>query len=209
MAKHEITNYGFGQMGSAHSKTASSIYAPKGMVIVAVQFLADNVPTVVRQASEKGRGNFECITTIGEAHANGNTVATIPNGTGGTVTHVTGSSITIATANPLIKVGDKVIEQNGTGVSPSNLLLESGDVGSDGCFVTKIVSPTVIQLSKPVFSANGGGTALTFMNSEGSGAGGEDADSVKYPKGMVIYGRWSEIKPQADADGGVICYYGY
>jgi hypothetical protein len=26
---------------------------------------------------------------------------------------------------------------------------------------------------------------------------------------MTIYGRWTEVKPSADTDGGVICYLGY
>ena len=37
--------YGFGQMGSAYSDIAQVIVPPKGMVICAIQFLADNTPT--------------------------------------------------------------------------------------------------------------------------------------------------------------------
>ena len=39
------------------------------------------------------------------------------------------------------------------------------------------------------------------------GSGGLVVDSVTFPKGITIYGRWTTFKMQAaDADGGVICY---
>ena len=39
--------YGFGQMGSVFTNLAQSVYPPKDHVIVAIQFLADNTPTVM------------------------------------------------------------------------------------------------------------------------------------------------------------------
>ena len=31
---------------------------------------------------------------------------------------------------------------------------------------------------------------------------------VTFPKGLTIYGRWTKVVPEADADGGIICYVG-
>ena len=40
-------SYNFGQLGSAYSDIAQVIVPPKDHVIVAIQFLADNTPTVL------------------------------------------------------------------------------------------------------------------------------------------------------------------
>ena len=39
--------YNFGQLGSAYTDIAQTIVPPKNHVIVAIQFLADNTPTVL------------------------------------------------------------------------------------------------------------------------------------------------------------------
>ena len=43
------------------------------------------------------------------------------------------------------------------------------------------------------------------------GAKSETVSSAqKFPAGMTIYGRWSAVSmSSADADGGIICYFGY
>ena len=41
-------SYGFGQFGSLFTNLAKPVYPPKGMVIVAIQFLDDNIPTVMK-----------------------------------------------------------------------------------------------------------------------------------------------------------------
>ena len=40
-------SYGFGQLGSAYSDLAQTIVPPKDHVIIAIQFLADNTPTIL------------------------------------------------------------------------------------------------------------------------------------------------------------------
>jgi hypothetical protein len=40
------TAYNFGQLGSVHCKTATPVVPPQGMVITAIQFLADNTPSI-------------------------------------------------------------------------------------------------------------------------------------------------------------------
>lgn len=49
-------------------------------------------------------------------------------------------------------------------------------------------------------------TAVVTAN--GGGADATDS-SQKFPKGMIIYGRWTSVTLSgADADGGIICYFG-
>ena len=59
------TSYAFGQLGSAHCKTANSVFPPKGMVICAVQFLAANTPTIMRSeaSSSLAQEHFACLST--------------------------------------------------------------------------------------------------------------------------------------------------
>ena len=72
-----------------------------------------------------------------------------------------------------------------------------------------------------MLSVNAAGTSITLSESvtvDGDqhlvfldnyhGAGGNDADAIVYPKGLTIYGRWTKVIPAADADGGIICYFG-
>tara|TARA_R100001082_G_scaffold90719_1_gene57308 strand:- start:2494 stop:2868 length:375 start_codon:yes stop_codon:yes gene_type:complete len=46
---------------------------------------------------------------------------------------------------------------------------------------------------------------------DGHGANSEAISTAqKFPAGMTIYGRWTAVSMQtADADGGMICYFGY
>ena len=40
------------------------------------------------------------------------------------------------------------------------------------------------------------------------GSGGIAVSGCVFPAGMTIYGRWTSVTPEADADGGIICYFG-
>ena len=62
--------YGFGQMGSVHVKTANSIFPPAGMVVVAIQFIAANVLSVLRTEADSTKGitlfgRWSALTTSG------------------------------------------------------------------------------------------------------------------------------------------------
>ena len=52
------------------------------------------------------------------------------------------------------------------------------------------------------------GTPKLLSASLNTLTGGEDATGILYPKGLTIYGRWTEVIPSVDTDGGVICYFG-
>jgi len=43
----------------------------------------------------------------------------------------------------------------------------------------------------------------------GAGSGGAlVASANKFPAGLTIFGRWTHVVATADADGGIICYFG-
>ena len=184
-------SYGFGQLGSIHCQTTSSVYPPKGMVIVAITFLANNTPTVLRPEAQ-GTGavdGFQCINTEAAGHNLGDAQQAISDGSAATAHTLTG-------VNANIKVGMQVY-------SNTEDLCENKSTNTPRCFVTK-VDGTAIEFNRAVTGAS---TTLTFSNE--TGHGGEDASGIVYPRGLTIYGRWTEVKPSADADGGIICYLGY
>ena len=41
-----------------------------------------------------------------------------------------------------------------------------------------------------------------------SGSGGLTLSGAKFRGGSTIFGRWTSVTPQADEDGGIICYFG-
>ncbi len=186
------TSYAFGQLGSAHCKTAASVYPPKGMVICAVQFLAANTPTVMRSETSTtfAKEHFACLSTEHAAHNDGDAKQLLVDQGSATKSH------TLSAPNANIKVGMQVISNPETyGVNKST--------GLPALIVTK-VDGTSIEFNRAVTTST-----TTMVFSDMTGDGGEDASGITYPAGIIVYGRWTEVKPSADADGGVICYFGY
>jgi len=193
----KFQGFSYGQMGSAHCKTAASVIPPQGMVIVAVQFLAANTPTILR--SEKTTNALvdnadrnACFSTEHVAHNNGDAQQAIADGSSNTTRALTG-------ANAAIKVGMQVFSNT------ENLLVDGTLVAERSPCLVTYIDGTEIRFNRPVVGAT---TTLTFSELHGTGDGGEDASGIAYPANMTIYGRWLEVKPEADANGGVICYFG-
>ena len=201
--------YGFGQLGSAFQNLAKPVYPPKDHVIVAIQFLADNTPTAL-------------ITEILDSHGpqyfgTNDTEATAANYLGVTEAAVATAATTttpeLSSANSKIKAGQYV------------LLVNDGDTVDTGLTVDGETATPVYngpnKAGVKVVSYGGGTTdlvldteispttsqTLVFLD-EYHGAGGTTAEGVKYPGGMTIFGRWAMVTPEADADGGIICYFG-
>jgi hypothetical protein len=72
--------------------------------------------------------------------------------------------------------------------------------------------PTALVAEDPAMYAN---TVITAheqdhasTNATDHGDGGLAISGAKFPKGSTIYGRWTSVTPAADADGGVIVYFG-
>ena len=118
----------FGQGGSIFTNTNTQVVVPTGMVISAIQFLAD--------------------TTFDELSPIKNETNQHPNG---------------------ICVGDLAGEK-GLGDATTNN--ETKYAGSGGQIINA----------------------------------GSDSNLTKFPKGMIIYGRWESFTIDSDADGGVIAY---
>ena len=226
--------YGFGQMGSALANVAAApIYPPKDHVIVAIQCLDTTTFTVLETETLDIMGpqfpthQDDVLKAAGGPDANftGTTWAAASAGVAAT------GVITIAdvVANNEIKPGQVVLITTGSD--------EDGNDVDDGLTEDTAAGHIMPIYNGPnaqwleVVSLSGGtyGTALTvkgvgkgttanlgsidadntlyFLDSYHA-AGGTTVEGVTFPKGLTIYGRWTKVTPAADADGGIICYFG-
>ena len=209
--------YGFGQMGSAYSDIAQVIVPPKGMVICAIQFLADNTPTELtpEKLDQDGPGYIAISGSTGDdvEVANNNYF----NFNGVHASHVTdgtiaaGSDVTLATSGAnRVRVGNYVLLVNDdadeSGATAQTIDSETpvpiyNGANTQGVKVTAFDGTTKVQLDTQITPSS---QALIFLD-EFHGAGGLTAASQVFPKGVTIYGRWTTITPSA---AGVICYFG-
>ena len=225
-------SYGFGQLGSVFTNLAYPVYPPKDHVIVAIQFLADNIPTALETETLDTGGPQFPTHQDDQLAADGGPDA---NFAGVTWAAATGAG-TVATgiipiadvvANNRIKpgqvviIGDDAAEDIDTGIAvdaaagnitpvyngPNSRWMEVVSL-SGGTYGTSLV---VKEVGAPV---SGEGIAeidhidsanqLYFLDSE-HGAGGTTIEGATFPKGVTIYGRWTSITPAA---GPIICYFG-
>jgi len=213
--------YGFGQMGSAFHHHTRPIYPPKGHVIVAIQFLASNKLAVL-ETELMGPGGSQFITTeTSESVENNYLGVTEAAAASATLTTVNFTDDTVQIADVItnlkIKPGQYVLLVNDSdtinvgltvdgdtsfpvynGPNPRGVKVVSVDPSNTkNITLSKAISPTSSQ-------------TLVFID-EQHGAGGTNitAGTVVFPKGLTIYGRWTMIQlGAADADGGIICYFG-
>ena len=199
--------YGFGQLGSAHVKTATPVIPPKGMVIIAVQFLeANTLAKLVSESDRAGLPNYIDTVTTTNMNFNGYHEANVVNGT-----YAQGAAIAV-TANSQMSIGDPVL-----------LIAQANSVSTGVTIDTETPVPNYEKYNDyvTVKSINAAGTSITlshqitpssqslvFLNGT-SGAGGNTAAAISYPMGMIIYGRWTEVTPAAQVNGGIIVYFGY
>ena len=204
--------YGFGQMGSVFTNIAKPLYPPKDHVIVAIQFLADNTPTVLETEILDSHGPQYFGTNDTEATAANYLGVTEAACTGArTTVWQTNDTVTISAENTKIKVGQYVLLVNDDDDIDTGLTVDSETAtpiyngpNRAGVKVIKVngVNITLDSVLTPTSSQT-----LVFID-EQHGAGGTTTDGVTYPKGLTIYGRWTMVTPTADADGGIICYFG-
>ncbi len=183
------SSYDFGQLGSAHTDAASQLRPPKGMVIVAIQFLADNILSELTAQVPKD-SKTEYFGTAVAAHDN--TTVTSTASTSGSST-----TLTLGAPNLSIKKG-MIIESQGDGDIPFSASAPTTVVDYDG-------NVTVTMSA----AHNVNSQTIGFFTERGSGFGGVAVNAAKFPGGMTIYGRWTSVTPAADADGGIICYFGH
>jgi len=206
-----------GALGSAYIDVATPVYPPKGMVIRAITFLADNTPTVMDTEILDGMGPQYFGTNSTEATAAnylGVTEAAVASATTGT-TLIADDTITISAANSKIKVGQYVLLVNDSDTVSAGITVDSETPtpvytgpNQAGVKVTKYTpGATTVAVSKALTPTTS--QTLIFLD-ETHGAGGVESDSTKYPKGITIYGRWVKFVPAVATDsGGCICYFGH
>jgi hypothetical protein len=216
--------YGFGQLGSAYTSKAVEVIPPKDSVIVAIQFLANNTPTIMTpERLDEGGPGFAGITgtTAADVEDHEATVTSNINFAGacgsavGNDTHAANTDITLT--NPpsdtsLIRVGqyvmvvDPAATENGSTALAYDTAQTPFPVYNGphyaGVRVTAWDGVSKVQLDTEITTS---GEALIFID-ETHGAGGITAAGQEFPKGLTVYGRWTTFK--GEADKGVICYFG-
>jgi len=203
--------YGFGQMGSVFTDTTDEVYAPQGKVIVAVQFIAANSFTTL--TAEK-----RAVGASGTSHAHqplpefaslgvaandlGDCVITGASSSKTTVTHTAntagvGGSSAIKVGMQVVSVGDADYPRDGLKGKPVTIV--------------SITDATHFEVSSNASSTALSSQSLAGLSLHSSGYGGQAVDNAqKFPTGIIIYGRWTNVELKtADADGGIICYFGY
>ena len=212
--------YGFGQLGSAYTDIAQTIVPPKDHVIVAIQFLADNTPTVLtpEKLDRQGPGYFAISGSTGDhvdaADNNYFNFNGIHSSEVADTNIAAGADVTLETvavpANK-ISVGQYVLLVNGdadeSGATAMVIDAETpvpiySGPSQQGVKVTAYDGVSKVKLDTAITPTSD--QALVFLD-EQHGAGGITAASQVYPAGVTIYGRWTAFKPSA---AGVICYFG-
>ena len=224
--------YGFGQLGSVFTNLAYPVYPPKDHVIVAIQFLADNIPTALEtETLDTGGPQFpthqdDQLAADGGPDANfaGVTWAAA-TGAGTVATGVIPIADVIAnndiTPGQIVLIGDDAAEDIDTGIAvdaaagnitpiyngPNARWMEVVSL-SGGTYGTSLV---VKEVGTPVSGAGiaeidhiDSANQLYFLD-EYHAAGGTTTEGVTFPAGVTIYGRWASITPAA---GPIICYFG-
>ena len=211
--------YGFGQLGSAYADVANIIVPPQGSVIVAIQFLDNNTPTLLtpEKLSTSGPSYFSIASAANETLAdadhnqnfNGVHTSVVSAGTAG-------AELTLTTAAPVgtVRVGQYVLLANTAADNDGSTPMVLDVNASDGCPVPIYSGPNQAGVRVTSHTATNkitlDGTiavssqTLIFLD-ENHGAGGLTAAAQSFPKGLTIYGRWTAFKPSA---AGVIAYFG-
>lgn len=186
----------FGQAGCAFSDTANNtIKPPVGKVIAAIQFLAD---TSLSALVAEDQTNF--FNTAASAHSLGSYTRVVD----GTVSSAAKAAFDDLNTAQDVQIGDFLVTVS-TGASVSN-----GDVialDPDGDNANEVQFSGNISLTDgdtAVFRRGG-----RHSQEGGNGTGGQTlATAQVFPKGLTIYGRWTEVSLNADdADGGIIAYF--
>jgi len=223
-------SYGFGQMGSAVANVAAApIYPPKDHVIVAIQclgtttFTALETETLDTQGPQFPTHQDDELASAGGPDANYLGVVEAPATSGVAATGVITLSGDIAATNALIKPGQIVL------IGADNDDIDTGiEIDTAAGHIEPIYQGPNRQWLE-VVSISGGGTGTVLVTVKGvgaattanlgsidtsntlyfldgyHGAGGTTTESVAFPSGVTIYGRWSTITPSAAA---CICYFG-
>ena len=228
--------YAFGQMGSVFQNLAFPVYPPKDHVIVAIQFVADNAPTVLETETLHTMGpqfithQDDEIASAGGPDANfvGVTFAEVASAgdpATGAITLTDDARNVAIKPGQIVLIGDDATEGIDNGITvdtaaghidpiyqgPNKNYMEVVGI-SGGTYGTRL---EVKEVGGKQLAGTGikeidhldGDNRLYFLDPY-HGGGGTTTEGVTFPGGMTIFGRWTKVTPEADADGGVICYFG-
>jgi len=206
-------SYGFGQMGSVFTNLAKPVFPPKDHVIVAIQFLDNNTPTAMITETLNTMGPQFPGTDDTESSA-ANYLGVCESAVGGA-----GSAIGVVgiAANSKIKKGQFIVIGADADTIDTGITLDTsaGHItpiyqgpNAQGLIVKDIdgTTLTISNSNGSVFDASNldASNTLYFLD-EYHGVGGTTTESIVFPKGVTIYGRWATITPSA---APVICYFG-
>ena len=204
--------YGFGQLGSAYTDVNKPIVPPQDMVIIAIQFLADSTPTVMtpEKLDTRGPGYVGITGTTSDVVAAADNYINFNGLTSAACTGSnSGNDVTISAANTDIQVGQYVLIVNDSDHEGAGITIDAetpipiyNGPNKQGVKVTAY-SGTTVTLSTATTPTSS--QSLIFLGPQ-QGAGGLTSASQLYPKGAVIYGRWTTFT--GENGKGVICYFG-
>ena len=206
-------SYGFGQLGSVFTNLAKPVFPPKDHVIVAIQFLADNTPTSMLTETLDTMGPQFPSTDDSEASANNylgvaEAAAGGAGSTAGVVTIVANAAIKSGQFIVIGADGDTIDAGITLDVSAGHKTPVYSGPNQQGLVVKSIDGTTLTIQNKDggAFDASGldASNTLYFLD-EHHGVGGSTTESITFPKGITIYGRWTTVTPSA---APVICYFG-
>jgi len=213
--------YGFGQMGSVFTNLAKPVYPPKDMVIVAIQFLADNTPTAMLTETLDTAGPQFPGTDDTEASATnfGGVYFDACTGASRTTVNVTNDTFPITTASSLIKPGQTILLGADGDTIDAGITLDTSaghvDPNYNGPNRTGLKVASIDSTGLLITTTSISGGSFTPLNPDNAntvyfldehhGAGGTTMESIVFPKGVTIYGRWTTVTPSA---APIICYFG-
>ena len=215
--KDNITQYGFGQLGSTLVDGTTSFFPPINMVIIAITALDDvkfnssaGLVSELNEDNNAGISVGKYLTTEGAGgHVDGEIKDADPHN-GGNSTGLGGVTGKVETAANMLTAGVKVGMYVHTGAG--SMLAYSADdpfivksKASDHFIVTKGHHSNPAVGHKDA-KANGSNEPCYFVSSMGQGVGGNEMDASNIiPKGVTIYGRWTRMKLSS---GAAIVYFG-
>tara|TARA_R100001594_G_scaffold146564_1_gene198139 strand:+ start:54 stop:740 length:687 start_codon:yes stop_codon:yes gene_type:complete len=218
--------YNFGQMGSAFSNLAFPIYPPKDHVIVAIQFMLANTPTVLEtetldtmgpqfpthQDDEIAADGGPDANFVGVTFAEASGAGTVATGVIPLTDHARNTTIK---PGQIVLIGDDATEGIDNGITvdaaaghvdpiyqgPNKQYVEVVSLGSDN---TTLTVKAVGKATLANIGSIDGDNRLYFLDPF-HGAGGTTIEGQSFPAGTTIYGRWTKFT----GDGNpVICYFG-
>ena len=221
-------SYGFGQLGSVFTNLAKPVFPPKDHVIVAIQCLDSTTFSVLETETLDTMGSQfpthqdDELASAGGPDANYLGVVEAP-ATSATAAGVITLTSEVAATNALIKPGQVILVGDDADTIDLGITVNTaaGHItpiyqGPNKQYL-EVVSISGTTLTVKAVGGSGaaaGLAALANINTDDTiyfldpyhGAGGTTVESVTFPAGMTIYGRWTTVTTSTTA--GVICYFG-